>query len=163
MVQESLEILGLNNYPTLEELKKAHRRLIKKFHPDLFMHKPSARLKAEELTKKINLAVETIKAYLSEAKEEVKPYTVKNQSWQNKKPAYQNFYQYQAEETTEAGILDEMLYRLNRGWSRILANSYMFASLAGCYVVLKKAHLVNSTSLIDFNLISEMVNKLTNF
>ena len=98
LVQESLEILGLDNSATLEELKKAHRRLIKKFHPDLFMNKPSARLKAEELTKKINLAVETIKAYLTEEKEEVKPYTVKNQSWQNKKPVYQNFYQYQAEE-----------------------------------------------------------------
>ena len=50
------KILGLSKTATLDDIKKAYRKLAKKYHPDL---NPDP--KAEELLKKINMAYTVLK------------------------------------------------------------------------------------------------------
>ena len=55
--QEALLLLGLRSCFNEEQLKKAYRKLMKKYHPDLYENKSQAeKSKAEELAKKINEA-----------------------------------------------------------------------------------------------------------
>lgn len=55
--QEALSLLGLRSCFNEEQLKKAYRKLMKKYHPDLYENKSQAeKSKAEELAKKINEA-----------------------------------------------------------------------------------------------------------
>ena len=55
--QEALSLLGLRSGFNEEQLKKAYRKLMKKYHPDLYENKSQAeKSKAEELSKKINEA-----------------------------------------------------------------------------------------------------------
>ena len=53
---EALNILGLSDNPTEDEIKKAHRKLIIENHPDKFGQDKAARDAAEEKTKLINEA-----------------------------------------------------------------------------------------------------------
>ena len=59
--QEALSLLGLRPNFNEEQLKKAYRKLMKKYHPDLYENKSQAeKLKAEELTKQINEAYDVL-------------------------------------------------------------------------------------------------------
>lgn len=58
---EALDILGLQDGFTDEELKKAHRKKVVENHPDRFQD-PAKKAQAEELTKKINEANDVLKS-----------------------------------------------------------------------------------------------------
>jgi DnaJ-class molecular chaperone len=65
MVSDShFEILGVSRHSTQGEIKKAYRRLIKKWHPDKFHHQPDKLSKAVEFSKLINEAFELLKNYI---------------------------------------------------------------------------------------------------
>jgi DnaJ-class molecular chaperone len=55
------DILGVNRNATLDEIKKAYRRQMKKWHPDKFQGKPDELLKAIEISKHINRAYQVLK------------------------------------------------------------------------------------------------------
>ena len=50
------EILGLKPGASLKEVKQAYRRLVKKWHPDLFFQHPQMQRKAQEKLRQINEA-----------------------------------------------------------------------------------------------------------
>ena len=52
------ELLGLAPGATVEELKAAHRDLVKVWHPDRFAHDPRLQQKAQEKLKELNEAYE---------------------------------------------------------------------------------------------------------
>lgn len=56
LLKSRLEILGLSLGSTFEEIKGAYRTQLKRWHPDLHMHSPEARQRAEEITRLINAA-----------------------------------------------------------------------------------------------------------
>lgn len=53
------EVLGVSENASDEEIKKAYRELVKKYHPDKYVNNPLADLAAEKI-KEINLAYDTI-------------------------------------------------------------------------------------------------------
>ena len=57
-LRESVEILGLGDCATLDEIKSAYRRLIKKFHPD-----KTSNSESYKLCIKLNKAYRTILSY----------------------------------------------------------------------------------------------------
>ena len=58
MIQNPYEVLGLSYGATDEEVTKAYRKLVKKYHPDL--QKPEDKEKAEAKMKQINEAYDTL-------------------------------------------------------------------------------------------------------
>src|SRR5687768_319033 len=60
LLDDSYRLLDLDPNASDEELKRAHRDLMKVWHPDRFGHDPSLRRKAEEKLKAINEAYERI-------------------------------------------------------------------------------------------------------
>jgi curved DNA-binding protein CbpA len=70
------DILGVTRYSTKEEIKKACREQIKKWHPDKFPNEPDKILEALEKSKKINEAFSFLENYQAPAK----PYTSFNPS-----------------------------------------------------------------------------------
>ena len=80
-LDKALQILGLTRNFTEQELKKAYRTLITKYHPDKFETKSEREKKeAEERSKEINVAkeFEPIKIrmvdFVNDAKERLKVY-----------------------------------------------------------------------------------------
>lgn len=53
------EVLGINENASDEEVKKAYREMVKKYHPDQYGNNPLSEL-AEEKIKEINVAYDTI-------------------------------------------------------------------------------------------------------
>jgi hypothetical protein len=64
-IEESYTILKIPVGSTLEEVKKAYKSMIKKYHPDLFGNDEFKREKAEELTCMLNRAYEDLLDYLT--------------------------------------------------------------------------------------------------
>ena len=62
-LEDCYQLLDVRAGATDEELKAAHRDLIKVWHPDRFGNDPLLRRKAEEKLKAINEAYETILAF----------------------------------------------------------------------------------------------------
>lgn len=77
------ETLGVNRYSTKDEIKKAYRELIKKWHPDKFPNQPDKILKALENSKKINEAFSFLENYQAPPKQT----TTSNYSTFNKSKA----------------------------------------------------------------------------
>lgn len=68
-IREALNVLGLGIDANPESIKKARNELLKQWHPDLFDQNSAIKNDAEEQTKKINLAFETLKGYNSASHE----------------------------------------------------------------------------------------------
>jgi curved DNA-binding protein CbpA len=69
MVNDShFEALGVNRNATFDEIKKAYRRQMKKWHPDRFQDKPDELLKAIEISKHINEAYHVLKDHAAATK-----------------------------------------------------------------------------------------------
>jgi curved DNA-binding protein CbpA len=62
------EILGVNRNSSFDEIKKAYRRQIKKWHPDKFQDKSDELLKAVEISKDINTAFQVLKDHAAAGK-----------------------------------------------------------------------------------------------
>jgi len=93
------EVLGLREGASIEEVKKAYRELVKKYHPDQYADNPLKDL-AEQKMREINEAYNTI---MQSAGQNRNSYT--NQGYQH---TNQN-YQY-----GESGIYDRVIDALNR-------------------------------------------------
>lgn len=59
-----LRILELENAQDRDQVRRAYRRLVKRWHPDQFAHQPAIRAQAEERLKRINHAYSTLKEYV---------------------------------------------------------------------------------------------------
>lgn len=60
-LDEALKILGLDNITTDSEVKKAYKRLLKKYHPDVYARKSlEEQMFAEKKSKEINVAYECV-------------------------------------------------------------------------------------------------------
>ena len=64
-IKRCYEILELNQHASPEALKQAYKDIVNVWHPDRFSHNPRLKKMAEKKLKKINMAYETLKAYLS--------------------------------------------------------------------------------------------------
>lgn len=53
-------ILGLPPDASIQEVKQAYKKLVKRCHPDLFFDNPSLRQKAQEILTKINQAYDEL-------------------------------------------------------------------------------------------------------
>ncbi|MDP9190128.1 MAG: J domain-containing protein [Acidobacteriota bacterium] len=62
LLDDCYRLLDVDSRASLEEVQRAHRDLVKVWHPDRFGHDPSLRRKAEEKLKTINDARDTIRA-----------------------------------------------------------------------------------------------------
>ena len=57
-IEECFSTLGIPPSSSIEEIKSAYRDLVKVWHPDRFGSDDRLRVKAEEMTKRLNLAFE---------------------------------------------------------------------------------------------------------
>ena len=64
-IKRCYEILELNQHASPDALKQAYKDIVNVWHPDRFSHNPRLKKMAEKKLKEINLAYETLKAYLS--------------------------------------------------------------------------------------------------
>lgn len=63
-IQVYLHILELDNAQDLDQLHRAYRRQVKRWHPDQFAHQPAIHAQAEERLKRINHAYSILKEHL---------------------------------------------------------------------------------------------------
>lgn len=63
-IQASLHILELDSAKDHDQLHRAYRRQVKRWHPDQFAHQPAIHAQAEERLKRINHAYSTLKEHL---------------------------------------------------------------------------------------------------
>jgi DnaJ domain len=61
-VKDSYEVLGVDPFASMDEVKAAYRDLAKVWHPDRFSHDPRLQEKAQDKLKEINEAFELIKS-----------------------------------------------------------------------------------------------------
>ncbi len=67
-LEESYRILNLSPKATFEEVKKAYKSLIKKYHPDKYPNDEYRRKNAEEFTRLLNKAYEELESYFGTVK-----------------------------------------------------------------------------------------------
>jgi len=82
-IDEARKLLELNDSATLEEIRKSHRRLIKKWHPDVSSEKKEL---CGKMTKQINDAYNCLMEYcrhykFSFSKEEAEKYASPDEWW----------------------------------------------------------------------------------
>ena len=70
---ECYRILGVTPGATPEQLKRAYRRLAKRWHPDRFANDPAARQVAEEGMKEVNAAYEVLRSIGASRQQEPRP------------------------------------------------------------------------------------------
>ena len=63
-VRHSLQLLELPEGASLEEARRSYRELVRVWHPDRFSGDPVLRRRAEEKSKQLNVAYETLKRHL---------------------------------------------------------------------------------------------------
>jgi len=64
-IKRCYEILELNQHASPEAIKQTYKDIVNVWHPDRFSHNPRLKKMAESKLKEINMAYETLKAYLS--------------------------------------------------------------------------------------------------
>ena len=64
-IERCFEILELDRGASSDEIKQAYKDIVNVWHPDRFSSNPRLKQKAEEKLKEINVAYDTLKAYLS--------------------------------------------------------------------------------------------------
>ncbi|MCP4689244.1 MAG: DnaJ domain-containing protein [Desulfobacterales bacterium] len=76
-LEQSLNILGLQDGASPDEAKKVFRELVKLWHPDRFERLPELRALAEERLKEINEAYDTVKSFHSRGVTTQRPHVEK--------------------------------------------------------------------------------------
>lgn len=64
-LRKCFEVLEVHQNATMEEVRQAYKDLVKVWHPDRFAEDPRLRVRAEKRLKEINMAYETINAFIS--------------------------------------------------------------------------------------------------
>jgi curved DNA-binding protein CbpA len=64
-IQVCLQILGLDDAQDLDQLHRAYRHQVKRWHPDQFTHQPAIHAQAEERLKRINHAYSILKEHFN--------------------------------------------------------------------------------------------------
>lgn len=64
-IRESFQILDLEPGVSEAEVRQAYKDIVSVWHPDRFSNNPRLRQKAEQKLKQINLAYETVRAFLA--------------------------------------------------------------------------------------------------
>ena len=64
-IKKCLEILEVDRNASIAEIKRAYKDIVSVWHPDRFSHNPRLKGKAEQKLKDINIAFETLMAFLS--------------------------------------------------------------------------------------------------
>lgn len=82
-ITEARQVLDLPEEATMSQIRKKHRRLIQKWHPD---HNPDCREACERQTKRINAAYRVIMNYVAQyrysfSKKEVEKYETVSEWW----------------------------------------------------------------------------------
>ena len=78
-IERCFEILELDRGASSDEIKQAYKDIVNVWHPDRFSNNTRLKQKAEEKLKEVNVAFDTLKAYLSteqrreEQKKKAKP------------------------------------------------------------------------------------------
>ena len=62
-IAEALGVLGLGTNATREDIAEAYRKLVKKYHPDRFMHDDRLRKASEQRLKSVNKAYEFLQRH----------------------------------------------------------------------------------------------------
>lgn len=100
------EVLGLKEGASTEEIKKAYRELVKKYHPDRYMDNPLSDL-AEEKLREINEAYDILmknggssqqRAYQQQQRSSQQQQQYRQQQQQQQQQQYQYQYQYQQQQ-----------------------------------------------------------------
>ena len=94
-IDEARKVLGLNEEAGMEDIKKAYRELILKYHPDKC--KEEDKRKCEEMIKKINQAKDIIMGYcagyrFSFKEKDVKRNTMDEELYQHLKRFYDGWW-----------------------------------------------------------------------
>jgi hypothetical protein len=63
-IAQAYRILGLQPTASLAEVKKAYKNLVKKCHPDLFVHQPQLQKQAEDKMRLLNQAYSILQKYI---------------------------------------------------------------------------------------------------
>ncbi len=122
-IRRSLEILELDHPPTPDEAKQAYKDLVNVWHPDRFNENPRLRERAGQKLKEINLAYETVEAYLI-SRETRKPTQAedlegyKDHASDPESNSCRNQNEDRSEGTMEAAFETGTLFFLN-AWSRL--------------------------------------------
>jgi curved DNA-binding protein CbpA len=109
--RDCYRVLDLNPQASLAEIKEAYRDQLKAWHPDLHSSDPKFQRKATEKTKQINIAYQTITAYLRAAEEETAREHVEAER------RVQEEQQKRANQTAEASAREQAARRAERAWA----------------------------------------------
>lgn len=63
-IRRCLQLLELEEGASVEEARRSYREMVRVWHPDRFAGDPALRRRAEEKSKELNLAWETLKRHL---------------------------------------------------------------------------------------------------
>ena len=152
LVTESFNILGLNQDASMIEVKNAYKKLIRKYHPDLYTNNTEYLPQAIEMTKKLNLAVESIEIFFSQEKadfadsyEEEAVYSFsKSSKFSNQNHYTRTHYYYDAAASVKRGIFSSVTDKLSRCFDFLLSQSYKMAGIFLFFIIMEKTQ-INST------------------
>ena len=162
-INESYIILGLNNSASFDDVKAAQRKLIKKYHPDLFITDPEGLERALEATKQINIAVENIKNNMNNVfKASVNCKSERKSPSPYSNSCFRASYKIQKSYDVERDSnLSERLYGIfNNCLNCVVSQSYKMTGAFGVYLLIQKYSCHSAALNINFSIIGNLINKM---
>lgn len=110
-IHEDYEVLELKPGTSLDNIKKAYKKLVKKWHPDIFPeHRPKAQEKAHRMFRHINDAYTRLTKLHDE-------YSNKNYSGGQQKPSSNEFYPEPSDWGNDRTSSTQTIEMVDRKWS----------------------------------------------